>query len=153
MNYLDTVILYCLKQIDGERSMYSIFHILNGKKSSQTIQDAHLFHLSHLFQSFHYLTRDEFEQRIGCLKAGQWVQETVQYHYQLSDLGNLTIRKQLEQKPLPSFLNGLSCHALTWTFWERLSLLIQVCSNLVHHQSVYLPIQQKSDTQNWLKGF
>ena len=51
LTFLQTIILFCLQKINGERTIYSIYHLLKGKKSSQTIQDTHLFHLQSLFQT------------------------------------------------------------------------------------------------------
>ncbi len=51
LTFLQTMILFCLQKINGERTIYSIYHLLKGKKSSQTIQDTHLFHLQPLFQT------------------------------------------------------------------------------------------------------
>lgn len=151
--YLETVILYCLNQINGERSFSSIYHLLTGKKSSQTIQDAHLFQLDHLFQTFHFLSRDEFDKMAASFSTMNWIKSDTFQHYCLTDEGNEALRKQLSKNPIPKYLNGWGYHSLTFVFWERISLLVQVCSNLVHQHFQYIPIQRKSDTQTWLKNF
>lgn len=151
MTYLETIILYCLDQINNERSIYSIFHLLNGKKSSQTIQDAHFFKLDKLFQTFPSLNRDEFNDKIFLCQKLNLVTEADDQHYILSNEGKSTLIQQLAEKPLPPFLNGWKYHSLTSVFWERLSLLVQVCSNLVHHHTEYLPIQRRIEVQYWVK--
>ena len=65
LTFLQTMILFCLQKINGERTIYSIYHLLKGKKSSQTIQDTHLFHLQPLFQTYTNLSRNELE-KISC---------------------------------------------------------------------------------------
>jgi uncharacterized protein YpbB len=152
-SYLQTVILYCLHQIKGDRSIYSIFHIIKGKKSSQTIQDVHLFQIAPFFQSFDFIKREEFEQIIAHLVSIKWLKQERELHYQLTKLGKASLDMQIIERPFPVFLNGLTYQSLTGPFWERLSLLVQVCSNLVHNQSHYIPIQRKYEIQIWLKNF
>ncbi|MEH7462882.1 recombinase RecQ, partial [Bacillus thuringiensis] len=39
---LQYTVLYCLKQLKGERTVSSIYHLLKGKRSSQTFQDGNM---------------------------------------------------------------------------------------------------------------
>ena len=150
--YLQTVIVYCLLQIKGERSIYSIFHIINGKKSSQSIQDAHLFQIAPFFQSYHFVNREVFDQNITQLLTNKWIRKTKEHHYLVTEIGKVTLEMQIIEKPFPVYLNGLTYQSMTETFWARLSLLVQVSSNLVHKQSQYIPIQRKDEIQLWLKN-
>lgn len=52
MTFLQAIVLVQLQRIEGVRTVYSIYHLLKGKKSSQTIQDAHLFNLGIFFKPF-----------------------------------------------------------------------------------------------------
>ncbi|WP_147533823.1 helix-turn-helix domain-containing protein [Bacillus marasmi] len=151
VTYLETVIFYCLKQINKDRTVFSVFHLLNGKKSSQTIQDAHLFQLTKLFQTFSSLTRNDFLDRLKAAEKAGLVQQTNEHVYLLTDEGEWVLAKELEEKPFPAYLNGWTYHSLTSVFWERLSLFVQVCSNLIHCQTEYIPVQRKPETQAWLK--
>lgn len=151
--YIKTVILYCLQQINGERSIYSVFHLLNGKKSSQTIQDAHLFQMTRFFKSYQWLSREEFEKIIVEIHNDQLVIEKANQHFLLTNEGKALLQDQLNKNNIPPFLDGWNYHLLAGVFWERFSLLVQVCSNLINHNSAYLPIQQKYETQYWLKSF
>ena len=63
-NYLQAIILYAIKKFQGERSIYAIYHMLQGKKSSQTIQDAHLFGLTNIFGTIPRFTRQQLNQNI-----------------------------------------------------------------------------------------
>jgi uncharacterized protein YpbB len=152
-SYLQTVILFCLHQINGDRSIYSIFHIIKGKKSSQTIQDVHLFQIAPFFQSYDFIKRVEFDQIITQLVSVNWLEKVKDHHYQLTQQGKAFLESSIIEHPFPIFLNGLTFQSMTGPFWERLSLLVQVCSNLAHNQSHYIPIQRKSDIQIWLKNF
>ncbi|WP_343223099.1 helix-turn-helix domain-containing protein [Mesobacillus maritimus] len=53
----------------------------------------------------------------------------------------------------PKFLEGWKYHHLTTLFWERLSLLVQVSSNLINKNKGFIPIQNKQETQEWFKKF
>lgn len=152
-SYLQTIILYCLNRINGERSIYSVFHILKGKKSSQTLQDGHLFQIAYFFQSYHFITREEFDKIIAQSELVNWIQPVKEQHYLLSAEGKKYLEKQLAEKPFPTYLNGWTYHSLTDAFWGRLSLLVQVCSNVVHNNSQYIPIQGKHEIQSWVKKF
>ena len=71
LTFLQTMILFCLQKINGERTIYSIYHLLKGKKSSQTIQDTHLFHLQPLFQTETNLSRNELEKIVAKFLSDQ----------------------------------------------------------------------------------
>src|SRR3954469_3240333 len=87
MRYIENIILYCLKQLKGERTIYSIYHLLNGKKSSQTIQDAHLFSIKKFFRIFESLTRESFEEIITNLVNKQLICLCGNQRYQLTESG------------------------------------------------------------------
>ncbi|WP_050615462.1 hypothetical protein [Bacillus testis] len=67
-SYLEAIILHCLAQIGGERTVYSVYHILYGKKSSQTIQDSRFFYIESFFRTCPSLGREQFQQRVDSLE-------------------------------------------------------------------------------------
>jgi uncharacterized protein YpbB len=148
MLQLEAIILYCLQQLNGERTIYSIYHLLNGKKSSQTIQDAHLFSLKKYFGIYESLTRESFDEIIDSIYTKRWIYNCSEQRYLLTETG----KSGLENNDLPVFLNGWRNQPFTSLFWERLSLLIQVASNLVFEQTRYLPIQKNQVVHQWLKS-
>lgn len=152
-SYLSMIILYCLHKINGERTIYSILHLLNGKKSSQTIQDAHLFNLTSFFSVFSSLKREELEKWIGFLKEQGLIIQNEEQSYCVTPLGKEQLKSYFEQNPIPEKLNGWNYHNLTELFWERLSLAVQVISQLKNRNSKYLPIQKKKEVHQWLKGY
>ena len=148
MLQLETIILFCIKQLNSERTIYSIYHLLNGKKSSQTIQDAHLFSLKKFFGIYESLTRESFDEIIQSMIKKKWIDHSGEQHYLLTYSGNSI----LETNPPPTYLNGWSYHPFTSLFWERFSLFIQVTSNLVFGDTRYVPIQKNNDVHLWLKS-
>ena len=148
MNQFESILLFCLKKLNNERTIYSIFHLLNGKKSSQTIQDAHLFSLKKFFGIYDTLTRESFENKIEIMLEKQWINSSGENRFILTPNGEL----YLNNNQLPQYLNGWTYHLFTPLFWERLSLLIQVASNFVYQETKYSPIQKSKDVHIWLKS-
>jgi uncharacterized protein YpbB len=148
MMQIESIILYSIKQLNSERTIYSVYHLLNGKKSSQTIQDAHLFSLKKFFGIYEQLSRESFDEIYQTMVEKNWLINKGEQRYILTNSG-MTL---LENKALPKYINGWSFHQITSLFWERLSLLIQVVSNLAFCESRYIPIQKNIDVHNWLKS-
>lgn len=146
---IENILLYCLKQLNGERTIYSIYHLLNGKKSSQTLQDAHLFSLKRYFRILEPLTRESFDKIFNHLLEGKMVEASGDQRFKLTSRG----QAYLLQHPQPSYINGWKYQLNTLLFWERLSLLVQVASNIIFKETKYIPIQKNSEVHNWLKDF
>lgn len=144
---IESIILDCLKQLKCERTIYSIYHLLNGKKSSQTIQDAHLFSMKRYFGIYESLTRESFDEIIESLVDKKWIEYSDEQRYILTHLGTFI----LERASTLKYMNGWSYHLFTSKFWERLSLFVQVTSNLMYEEAHYLPIQKNKDVHIWLK--
>lgn len=152
MSVIQKLVLFCLKSIENQRTAYAILHLLNGKKSSQTIQDAHLFHLKQYFHVLPHLTREEFNQILDFLIEKNYVTCLNEGTYRITEKGDIYI--QVHAEPiLPIYLNGWSYNRMDKLFWERLSLMVQVISNLVAYNGRYLPIQNNKPHLDWIKNF
>ncbi|CEG27690.1 helix-turn-helix domain-containing protein [Bacillus sp. B-jedd] len=152
LQYFETMVLYCLARLKGERTIYSIFHLFKGKRSAQTIQDAHLYSLSALFHSFGALERKDLERVVSKLLHQNLISEMDSQRYSLTNDGNRYLSSLLKQSPLPPHLDGLKYNQLGRRLWERLSLLVQVCSYISRNDSNYIPIQKGRDAQQWIKS-
>ncbi|MEH6907985.1 hypothetical protein V7008_20090, partial [Neobacillus drentensis] len=73
MMQIESIILYSIKQLKSERTIYSVYHLLNGKKSSQTIQDAHLFSLKKFFGIYEQLSRESFDEIYQAVVEKNWL--------------------------------------------------------------------------------
>lgn len=151
MSFIKMIILKCLYKMNGERTIYSILHILNGKKSSQTIQDIHIFQLTTLFQAFPLFTREQLDQIIYTLYKEEWLEKTGENHYIVKTDRKLELEMLLKENPFPKDLKGWRYHSLTGPYWQRLSLFVQVTSHLSKKSIHYMPIQRNPATQLWLK--
>jgi uncharacterized protein YpbB len=150
-SYLSWLILSCLQKINGERTSYSIYHLLKGKKSSQTIQDAHLFNMTNLFQTFPQLSRNNFDEIIRDLVKKTYIEIVNIDKFKVTSIGIAYMEKIRITLPIPKALNGWKYHSTQEDFWKRLSLFIQVCSNLINFESSYIPIQNDNKTADWVK--
>jgi uncharacterized protein YpbB len=153
LTYLQTMILFCLHKINGERTIYSIYHLLKGKKSSQTIQDTHLFHLQPLYQSYTNLSRNELDVQVEEFLSNQLLIRSSDQRYRVTAYGEKNLENALSRRPIPVFLNGWKYQRKADVFWERLSLSVQVISYLQNNDSKYMPIQRKVETLQWIKHF
>ncbi|MCA1058285.1 helix-turn-helix domain-containing protein [Rossellomorea aquimaris] len=152
MTYFNYVILYCFWQIKGERSIYSVFHILNGKKSSQSIQDAHIFHLQPFFLSLPKLKRTYFNQKVRELEKSEYITHGENDVALVTELGSAAVLEYFRGDRFPSDMNGLIYGDQTRLFWMRLSLLVQVLSNGQRQESLYFPVQRNREVQDWVKN-
>jgi len=152
MTFIEVIVLYCLQRIKGERTIYSVLHILNGKKSAQTIQDIHIFELMPLFQTYPNLSRTEFDKIIFALKEREWIKKgkTIQ-HLVINPKQEDEFERLLIEYPIPVHLNGWKYHRIAVGFWERLSLSVQVASQLAKGVNRYMPIQRNIVVQAWMK--
>lgn len=149
MSNIKNILLYCLKQLNGERTIYSIFHLLNGKKSSQTLQDAHLFSLKRYFRILEPLTRDAFDEIFNHLLEKKLVEACGEQRFLLTSAGEDYLLNHAQ----PYYVNGWRYQPFTLIVWERLSLLVQVTSNFTFQETKYIPIQKNVEVHNWLKEF
>lgn len=151
LSFMHLLILYCLNVLNGERSIYAIYHILNGKKSSQTIQDIKLFHLERFFNTYKNFSRTELESIVKDLEKEKFIVEKELLHFQLSLKGREAIEPFLRTYPFLNDLNGWK-YSFDWIFWQRLTLFVQVISNSIHGEKRYLPIQKNKEAQKWVKS-
>lgn len=151
-SFLNEIVLYCLYKINGERTIYAIYHLLNGKKTSQTIQDSRLFHLECFFNTYDELTRQQLEKIVEDLEKLHLVEKKSDQAYKLTKKGREQAEKIIHQYSSLQLLNGWK-YQFTNVFWERLTLLVQVISNIVHNETKYMPIQKNKDVQGWLKSY
>jgi uncharacterized protein YpbB len=151
MTYLHFILLYCFRQLNGERSIYSAFHILNGKKSSQSIQDSHLFQLQPLFQSLPSLGREYFDKKVKELEEQKFIELNDDSKAGLTVKGEEAVNSS--SVFFPSSMNGLVYGDRSIVFWRRLNLLVQVISNMNNKEISYYPVQRSRNVQEWIKKF
>jgi len=132
------LILNQIKKLNGERSTNSILHILNGKRSSQTIIDIQLYDLSSYFGLYEKLTRNDFEQMVQLMTTNHWI--TNDKNAVLTLEGEQALTNFNINQRIPSTLNGWQYHHLEANVFNRFMLLTQVLSNISYNNKNYIPI-------------
>ncbi len=112
-------ILYCLKQLNGERTVSSIYYLLKGKRSSQTLQDGKIFRISFLFGVYKSLTRSNYEQEIERILASEWIEVKHENTYVLTDRGEKQLETLEKTMAFPKHLDGLNYGDLGEVFLEK----------------------------------
>src|SRR5690554_6208740 len=125
-NYL---LLYSINQLQVQRSTASIYHILTGRRSAQTIQDAHFFQLTPLYSIYPQLKREDFEKEIKKLISNKYLSVKGEGMVTLTPLGMKYLEDQ-KSKKLDHLFQGMAYVKRIPIFIDRLFLVIQTFSNL-----------------------
>ncbi len=86
-------LLHCLKQLNGERTVSSIYYLLKGKRSSQTLQDGNMFRISFLFGIYKSLNRNDYDGEVAKLLQADFIQEIHENTYVLTPTGKMQLHK------------------------------------------------------------
>ncbi|WP_195892855.1 helix-turn-helix domain-containing protein [Bacillus massiliigorillae] len=134
--------------------MYSVFHVLYGKKSSQTIQDIHLYKIHGFFRTFPTIKREEFQLIIEYFNENEWIQlKGEKGEYVVTSKSQRALEEFYISKPRLAHINGFKYHNQVALFWKRFSLLFQVLSNYAHQNAKYYGVQRDLSIQSWTKRF
>ncbi|SFE33265.1 helix-turn-helix domain-containing protein [Alteribacillus iranensis] len=152
LSFRHFVLLNLLRRLHGERTTNSMFHILTGKKSSQTIQDTKWYKLHSYFQAFPDWKGKHFHKDMSLLReCGLYKEEDGRAL--LTEKG----KEQAEQFLIPvhgsSFFNGWKYADASIPFWRRLALFSQSLSHALYEHKTFLPVSHDLATQMWVKQF
>ncbi|MEC3884701.1 helix-turn-helix domain-containing protein [Halobacillus sp. HZG1] len=143
------LVLTCVDRLRGERTVSGIYHLLTGKRSSQTLQDAKGYELDPLFGVYPSLKRESLEKQINILVHNGFIQLNEQSFPSITSEGT----RQLSSFPVHElqYFEGMVWHDVVPTFVKRVYLLLQAMANSnagIHH---YVPIVDDFGTQNWVR--
>ncbi|QQD80532.1 helix-turn-helix domain-containing protein [Bacillus siamensis] len=154
INYFDTVVLDCLDKIDGERTPSAVFHLLKGKKSSQTIQDAGLFQIAKYFGMASQCERGDIADSMHKLAGDSYITAGKEEGTcKVTARGVQKLERSFAERPWPKHCHGANYQTPAVTLWKRLSLLIQVLSNKERQCSQYIPVTNDVQALRWVKRF
>lgn len=136
-----------------ERTISAIYHLLKGKRSSQTIQDGIMFQVSNFFGLFPTLSRQTFMNSIEYLEKTTFIVQIEQNQYLLTEVGEKELSEQLKKTPIPSSLNGWAYSEETALFWNRFALLVQTISNLSYDNKNFIPLSQQFNVLQYVKTY
>lgn len=154
VDYLDLLILDCIRAFQNERSGSGIYHLLKGKKSSQTIQDSQLFSLAKYRGLFPSISKKEFHNRLLHLQRTEFITRHEDGDsFDLTPRGLESVNAGFARSPWPRCLHGAHYHSAARVFWSRMSLLIQVLSNYLTGRRSYIPISSDHKVREWVKKY
>ncbi|WP_085992003.1 helix-turn-helix domain-containing protein [Oceanobacillus senegalensis] len=146
----DWILLTCFKNINGERTSSSIYHLLKGKRSIQTVQDAHLFKLDSFYGIYKRLKKNRFDAKIEDLMQNR----LIECNYNENDM-TFTITTSgesfLKNAQIHNKFNGLLYYEKSDIFTHRLLLLIQTLTNSKMGFFSFIPVINLPEVERWVK--
>ncbi|SHN20059.1 helix-turn-helix domain-containing protein [Gracilibacillus kekensis] len=145
------LILDCIKQLNGERTIYNVYHLLTAKKSAQTVQDSNIFGLKSYFGIYKTLTREKFDRFIFQLEKEQLVEFSNNQAMYLTKRGSKLL-DSLHRKLSPFlYFDGVRFYDTSDTFSTRLILFIQTLTQMHQKNSTFIPIIEDVYVQKFVK--
>ena len=142
---LQHIVLFCIDRFRGERSLAAIDHLLNGKKTAQTLQDSKWYNVSRLFGTVP-IDRSRLLHVAHELETNGFIYQTDEHIYDVTSSG----KKELRHFVFPPYIDGWKYMNEASLFWKRLSLLIQAMANVIHRTS-FEPIHRDERIQSFVK--
>jgi uncharacterized protein YpbB len=149
---LEAVIVNAIKAVEGERTSSSVYHLLKGKKSAQTIQDAHLYRLTKWFHTVPFLTVSSFETIMNALIKKAYITGDLQRPF-VTQEGLENMNRLFQQTGPFNELSGWHFSGTATVFFSRLQLLVQVASHLTYRDLSYYPVTRDDRILEWMKRF
>lgn len=141
---LQRIVMEAIVRLRNERTDRSLFHLLQGKRSATSLQDAHFYNLEAVFGMLP-LKIKRFEQVLQELEQAGWIQR--EQTLMVTEAGRKQVDGPFLLDDLGGELRGYPLH-----LWKRTSLLIQtvVC---LEQQIFFVPIQQDSAVKDWVRQY
>lgn len=149
---LDGILIKCSKNIKSSRSIAAIYHLLTGKKSIQTVQDAHIYDLKNFYGIYYAMNKKTFDAKMNQLIHRGLLYTCTSSACIPSKVGEKWLAEN-EDKLLFNRFNGIKYHAVSPVFSDRLLLLIQTLTNKKHGSRFFIPIIEKKEIQLWMKHY
>lgn len=145
---LEHIILECAEKFSHKRTDSAIFHLLTGRKSTQTIQDVHLFQLKNYYGIYPALRRDKYNEIIRKLIKAELirVKNTQIVECLVSKLND-------DYREEKTYFSGLDYIQISQTFYRRLLIFIQVYTNKRKANRRYIPVIEQQEILAWIKTY
>ncbi|MEK4385393.1 helix-turn-helix domain-containing protein [Solibacillus sp. FSL W7-1464] len=142
------ILLKILHTFKQERTISAAFHLLKGKRSGQTIHDVGLYNLHQYFGLLPKLSRNNYDEHIDILFAGNSIVIEENGYYSMTESG-----KEIASKPLPVSFDSWNYRGNEHLFFSRLSLVVQSLSYQLNQKKAFIPIEKNEQIQQWVRGF
>lgn len=145
------LLIALLHMIKSNRSPAAIYHILTGKKSSQTIQDLHIFQLHPYYGLLPNLTRQTFDDAINSIVDEGLMTWVNKKDYRLTDKAKdyLVMNTDDYFHSLTQAVDESAKHIFT----ERLYLTIQTFTYRVMNERNFIPVTDDVTIQSFVKQY
>ncbi|WP_215141527.1 helix-turn-helix domain-containing protein [Exiguobacterium qingdaonense] len=140
----DGVLLLAIKRLNGERSERSLYHVLNGKRSATTLQDAFFYEMEPVFGQFPQTTY-LYEAMLKRFEKRGWLNRK---DFTLTEAGEMLASPEAVEQ-LMNRLGG-ERRDYNLTTWKRLSLFVQTFMSREHDRTFY-PVQADRPAEQWVK--
>ena len=151
--YLKGIILYSQSHIKQSRSIFSIFHLLKGKRGIQTVHDSRIFGLDLFYGIYPSLDKKLFEKQIEMfVNESYLIKSNRENVYSLTKKGHVWLENYLKHLRL-DYYNGLTFNQKAEVFFERLLLSIQTYANIHMKSFSFIPVIDNTAITNWVKNY
>lgn len=140
--FFEQLLQYIIQKYEGQRTLFSAYHLLKGKKSGQTIQDVGLFRLQPYFQLMPKLKKELYLEAIQSLESKKII--IVDEHQKIE----VTERIDLEIN-----FDGWHLRGKEHLFFERVQLAVQSMSNTLNQQTKFLPIVRTDEVHFFIRQY
>lgn len=149
-NFRRRLILHVLLKLEGDRTPGAVYHILTGKKSSQSIQDMKWYELTEWYGVFPKLSMEVFQNDISLLQKNHLLLDSADF------IKTANQAKEVDQAfwsvySKPVLYNQWKYGAAADIFWNRLALLVQCLSFSLAGSGHFIPVTREKAVLRWLK--
>ena len=153
LNISQFICLQAIHAFKGERSIAGVFHLLQGKRSAQTIQDGHIYQSLYLFGTLSSWTKESFTEVVALLEMEDFIVKQREEHFILAAQVTNEWNFIYERYPSLHKLNGWKYKDVSLLFWKRMSLLVQCVSQLAVNEKQFIPVTKDKRTLQWMKMY
>ncbi|WP_188453828.1 helix-turn-helix domain-containing protein [Virgibacillus oceani] len=145
---LEGILLKCCYNFQNERTPSAVYHLLNGKKSIQTVQDSHIYDLKSFYGIYKQISKRMIDEKLNLL---------VKHHLLTKEFIPTAdgVKWLLKNDDLLLFegFNGIKYHTIAPVFSDRLLLLIQTLTNSKMQHLSFIPIIDTPPVLYWMKNY
>lgn len=133
-----------------ERTTAAIFHLLKGKRSIQTVHDAHIFQLENFYGVLQQLTKQTWERKISELLQQKLLIPAGKESYKPIEHIETWLEENRDKQIIRRF-KGLKYYETSPALYQRLLLLIQTLTNSKMRKLSFIPVIDKTSITSWVK--
>lgn len=141
MSMFKQLVHHILTKLQQERTVSSVYHLLKGKKSGQTLEDVGMYHLHAFYHLLPKLKRSVYDEVIVALEQEHKIQRTEQGY--------------ILHEPYEGHyhFNGWIYRGKEHLFFERCVLVTQTLSHVKAQDMHFTPMVKSITTQQFVKQF